>query len=322
MGTEMFFIILLLLSALGVSAVAGYFSIVGLMTIFPAAAMPILAMGVVLENAKLVTASWVYRYWDKAAVLLKTYFTVAVVVLSFITSLGIFGFLSKAHLEHTITIAGGSELQVLNFERQIANERRTITDGDTVLSQLDATVQTLINYDRIRGEDGAMAVREKQRTERETINTSILLATNAIEDIQQRMAPIEKQALEIELEIGPIKYIAEMIYGETTPDVIDKAVRMIILLLIFVFDPLAILLVIAANMSLQERRGELMTFTSLSDSVVDVEDIIVEDIPTTPTMNLDESELLDKVARGSTLNPNERQTLRSWVMDQKGQNNS
>ena len=117
----MFFIALLLLSALGVSAVAGYFSIVGLMAIFPAAAMSILAMGVVLEIAKLVTASWVYRYWDKAALVMKTYFTIAVVILSLITSMGIFGFLSRAHLEHTISVGGDNELQIQNLERQIAN---------------------------------------------------------------------------------------------------------------------------------------------------------------------------------------------------------
>lgn len=270
----MFFIVLLLFSALAVSAVAGYFSIVGLMAIFPAAAYSILAMGCVLEIAKLVTASWVYRYWDKAAVVMKTYFTIAVIILSLITSMGIFGFLSRAHLEHTITVGGDNELQISVLERQIANERRTITDGENILSQLDATVQTLINYDRIRGGEGALAVRESQREERAAINLSIQRSVEKIEELSAKLTPLQAKSLEIELEVGPIKYIADMIYGETTQDIIDKAVRLIIVLLIFVFDPLAILLVIAANMSLREYRGENISFASLDDSAAEIEQII------------------------------------------------
>ena len=147
----MSFLLLLIFSALAVSAVAAWFSIVGLMAIFPAAAVAILSMGVVLEIAKLVTASWLYKNWDTAGVLLKTYFTSAVVILSIITSMGIFGFLSKAHLEQTISQGGTNVLQIQNLERQIQNEERLITDGETLLSQLDDTVATLIEYDRIRG---------------------------------------------------------------------------------------------------------------------------------------------------------------------------
>ena len=190
----MFFIVLLLFSALAVSAVAGYFSIVGLMAIFPAAAYSILAMGCVLEIAKLVTASWVYRYWDKAAVVMKTYFTIAVIILSLITSMGIFGFLSRAHLEHTITVGGDNELQISVLERQIANERRTITDGENILSQLDATVQTLINYDRIRGGEGALAVRESQREERAAINLSIQRSVEKIEELTVTPRPTSTTA--------------------------------------------------------------------------------------------------------------------------------
>ena len=147
----MAFLALLVFSALSVSAVAGWFSIVGLMAIFPAAAIAILSMGAVLEVAKLVTASWLYRNWNDAGILLRTYFTAAVIILSVITSMGIFGFLSKAHLENTIQQGGTNELQIQNLERQIENERRIIRDGDQLLSQLDETVNTLIEYDRIRG---------------------------------------------------------------------------------------------------------------------------------------------------------------------------
>jgi hypothetical protein len=322
------FIVLLLFSALAVSAVAGYFSIVGLMSIFPAAAMSILAMGVVLEIAKLVTASWVYRYWDKAALVLKTYFSIAVVVLSLITSLGIFGFLSRAHLEHTISVGGDNELRVSQLERQIANERRTITDGETVLAQLDQTVQTLIDYDRIRGDEGALAVRKNQAEERTTLNNQIQSSIQSIEKIQQELLPLQKQKLDIELEVGPIKYVAEAIYGETGQDVIDKAVRLIIILLIFVFDPLAILLVIAANMSLRERNGELITFTTFDDTVTETaEDIIPENTEEELAEQLEavdrvmekDREILAKLANGDSLNPADRQRIKNldWLIDKK-----
>jgi hypothetical protein len=322
------FIVLLLFSALAVSAVAGYFSIVGLMAIFPAAAMSILAMGIVLEIAKLITASWVYRYWDKAALVMKSYFTVAVIILSLITSMGIFGFLSRAHLEHTISVGGDNALRISQLERQISNEQRTITDGETVLAQLDQTVQTLINYDRIRGDDGALAVRQSQATEREQINNQIQTSLRSIEKIQQELLPLQKEKLDIELEVGPIKYIAEMIYGETGQDVIDKAVRLIIIMLIFVFDPLAILLVIAANMSLRERNGELITFTTFDDTVTETaEDII----PETKDEELEEQtkvverimeedrEILSKLANGDSLNPADRKSLKNleWLIDKK-----
>jgi len=315
----MFFITLLLFSALAVSAVAGYFSIVGLMSIFPAAAMSILAMGVVLEIAKLVTASWVYRYWHKAALVMKSYFTVAVIILSLITSMGIFGFLSRAHLEHTITIGGDNALRVSQLERQIANEQRTITDGETVLAQLDQTVQTLINYDRIRGDDGALAVRQSQAEERAIINNQIQTSLQSIERIQQELFPLQKEKLDIELEVGPIKYIAEMIYGETGQDVIDKAVRLIIIMLIFVFDPLAILLVIAANMSLRERNGETISFMSLDESSADVE----KDELITPTddteIDKETKDILDKAISGVTINPSDRAKLKDlkWLIDSK-----
>lgn len=324
----MFFIALLLFSALAVSAVAGYFSIVGLMAIFPAAATPILAMGVVLEIAKLVTASWVYRYWDKAAVIMRTYFTTAVVILSLITSMGIFGFLSKAHLEHTISVGGDNALRVSQLERQIANEQRTITDGETVLAQLDQTVQTLIEYDRIRGDDGALAVRESQSEERAKINNQIQASLQSIERIQQELLPLQKEKLDIELEVGPIKYIAEAIYGDSDKSTIDKAVRIIIILLIFVFDPLAILLVIAANMSLKERNGEMITFTSFDETVTETaeeiipettEEELAEQLEAVEQVMEEDREILAKLANGDSLNPSDRKRLKNldWLIDKK-----
>lgn len=273
----MFFIALLLLSALAVSTVAGYFSIVGLMAIFPAAAEPILAMGVVLEIAKLVTASWLYRYWSKTALAMKAYFTLAVIILSVITSMGIFGFLSKAHLEHSVS-TGDNSLQIARLDRRIETEQRRIADAETVLAQLDNTVQTLIDYDRIRGDDGAIATRENQAAEREQLNAAIDSAIASIDALSEEKLVLDTEQLLIEVEVGPLLYVAEMIYGDTEKETLDKTVRFVIILLILVFDPLAILLVVAANMSLKERKGESITFMSEKDFEPESEDYGIEDV--------------------------------------------
>lgn len=272
----MAFLALLIFSALSVSAVAGWFSIVGLMAIFPAAAIAILSMGAVLEVAKLVTASWLYRNWNDAGILLRTYFTAAVIILSVITSMGIFGFLSKAHLENTIQQGGTNELQIQNLERQIENERRIIRDGDQLLSQLDETVNTLIEYDRIRGKSGAIAVREGQQEQRDDILSSIQSSIKRIDEISEELLPLQKERMELEVEVGPIKYIAELIYGESEKEVLEKAVRFVIILLVLVFDPLAILLVVSANMTYMQRKGELITAVDIDDTVVE-EKIIPEE---------------------------------------------
>ena len=264
----MIFFLLLLFSALAVSAVAAWFSIVGLMAIFPAAAIPILAMGSALEIAKLVTASFLYRSWEKIRWLMKSYFVFAVIVLSLITSMGIFGFLSKAHIEHDIAAGGNNQLYIENLERQITNQQRLITDSETVIGQLDSTVETLIEYDRIRGRNGALAVRESQTEQRNQLNDTINGAIAEIETLSDKLLPLKQEKLSLEVEVGPIKYISQLIFGADDTDTLDKAVRIVIILLVLVFDPLAILLVVGANMIWMERKGEMISFASLDDDVV------------------------------------------------------
>ena len=316
----MLFIALLLFSALAVSTVAGYFSIVGLMAIFPAAAEPILAMGVVLEVAKLVTASWLYRYWNKTALAMKSYFTVAVIILSVITSMGIFGFLSKAHLEHSVS-TGDNTLQVARLDRRIETEQRRIADAETVLAQLDNTVQTLIDYDRIRGDDGAIATRESQSAEREELNASIDAAVAAIDALSEEKLVLETEQLLIEVEVGPLLYVAEMVYGDTDKETLDKTVRFVIILLILVFDPLAILLVVAANMSMKERKGESITFISEKDLEPEVEEFGIEEpesepeAETEPENDMEITE--DDMQHVQRLDRRVRRKL-EWLIDKKG----
>ena len=261
--------ILTLVMALAISGVAAWYSIAGLVAIFSGAATAIIIMGGVLEAGKLVTASWLYRNWKQIPFLLKSYLTTAVVVLMFITSMGIFGFLSKAHMEHSISVGGTNELQITNLERQIARQQSIISDSETVLSQLDAQVQTLIDYDRIRGPSGSIATRQDQAEERQTLNEAIDAAYIRIDELQTDLSPLQQEALAIEVEVGPLKYIAELIYGDQARDFFDEAVRWVILLIVFVFDPLAVLLLIAANMTLATPKKPTRTIEAATVSTME-----------------------------------------------------
>ena len=266
---------LTLFTALSIAGVAAWYSIVGLMAIFAGAVIPIAIMGGVLELGKLVTAAWLHQNWEKARWWMKTYLTSAVFLLMFITSLGIFGFLSKAHLEHSISTGGTNELRISNLERQIGNQQRIITDSEKVLGQLDQTVQVLLDADRIRGRSGALATRKDQAEERDVLNQSINDAYGVIEQYQAELSPLQQEKLAIEVEVGPLKYIAELIYGDEAEDYFDEAVRIVILLLIFTFDPLAIVLLLAANQGFDQRRKEKLVAFDM-DNVADIEDNLVD----------------------------------------------
>ena len=264
----MLFGILTLLVGLAISVVAAWYSIVGLMAIFAAAKIPIAIMGAVLEVGKLLTASWLYQYWDKTNALLKSYFTIAVVVLMFITSMGIFGFLSKAHMDQTLSV-GDNSLLIERIDRKIDREKVKITDAETVVAQLDKTVQVLIDYDRIRGESGAIAVRESQNEERATLSNIIDQAYSKIDTLSVEKLELDKEQLELEAEVGPIKYIAAFIYGdELDKTLLERAVRWIIITIIFVFDPLAVLLIVEANMTFKEvmNRPKKVKITKAADA--------------------------------------------------------
>ena len=267
--------ILTFITAMAIASVAAWYSIVGLMAIFAGAVIPIAIMGAVLEVGKLVTAAWLHQNWEKTRWWMKTYLTTAVFLLMFITSLGIFGFLSKAHLEHSISTGGTNELRIANLERQIGNQQRVITDSEKVLGQLDQTVQVLLDADRIRGRSGALATRKGQAEERTALNQDIDDAYGLIEEYQTELTPLQQEKLAIEVEVGPLKYIAELIYGDEAEDYFDEAVRIVILLLIFTFDPLAIVLLLAANQGLMSRKKERLVAFDM-DNVADIEDNLVD----------------------------------------------
>lgn len=242
--------LLTLLTALAISAVAAYYSIIGLIAIFSAAAIPIAVMGVVLETGKLVTASWLYQNWKKVNVLLKTYLISAVLVLMFITSMGIFGFLSKAHIEQT-TVNSDNTLQIELIESKIQRERTTIKRAENTLLQLDSALEKYVELGAVTK---GLNARKDQQGERNELNATIDESTDAIATLTQKKSELNADRIAIEAEVGPIKYIAELIYGESTTGVLEDAVRGVILIIVFVFDPLAVLLLVAANMSLKEEQ--------------------------------------------------------------------
>ena len=265
----MIFGILTLLIALAIAGVAAWFSIIGLMAIFSASATSIAIMAGVLEVGKLVAASWLYRHWKETSILMKSYLTAAVLVLMLITSMGIFGYLSKAHLDQS-AVGGNNELKMAQITQRIDRQQRKVIDANTVLAQLDQSVQTLIDYDRIRGPSGAIAVRESQADERAKLNAVIDSATDQIALYQEELLPLQQDQLQVELKVGPLKYVAELIYGESDETVLDKAVRLFILLLVVVFDPLAIVMILAANQTLI-RHGVVLEkqYEKLGDAPLD-----------------------------------------------------
>ena len=252
---------LVLMMGLLLTCVGGYFSIVGLATIFAGAFWSVVVMATALETSKVVAASWIYRQWSIASLLIRSYMVAAVVTLVLITSMGIFGYLSKAHVEQTINQGGNNELQIESLQRRIDRQNDIIADSQLVLGQLDEAVSILQEYDRIRGPEGAIAVRKNQQEERDALNTTINEAYDSINELTDQLAPLRRQALALEAEIGPLKYIAELIYGEDrAADYFDTAVRWIIILLVSVFDPLAIVMIIAGNVGLtQSREPKMMT---------------------------------------------------------------
>jgi len=245
-------ILIVFFSAISISVIAAGYSIMGLATLFAGAVIPIIAMGSALEVGKLVAASWLYNNWRNPLVpkSIKAYLTGAVIVLIFITSMGIFGFLSKAHLDQVQPVSSNN-IKIELIDKQITQQQIIIDRSQKTLDQLDKALDKYIDMEYVtRG----LKERKKQEEERNLLTTAINNASDKIGELTLQKAELALEQDKIEAEVGPIKYIAELIYGENAKDHFDKAVRWVIIVLIFVFDPLAVLLLIAANISLRSRK--------------------------------------------------------------------
>ena len=241
---------LTLIVALTLSAIAAWYSILGLTAIFAAAVIPIIIMGGSLEVAKVVTTLWLHKYWDRAAWNLKLYLIPAVIALAFLTSMGIFGFLSKAHSDQTL-VGGDTSAKVELVDEKIKIARENIAMSQKALEQMNSQVDQLLGRtDDDAGANRAVQVRRQQRAERNRLQNEIGEEQETIAKLNEEVAPIRAEIRKIEAEVGPIKYIAALIYGDN-PDtnLLERAVRWVIILIVFVFDPLALMLVLAAQSS-------------------------------------------------------------------------
>ena len=243
--------------ALCLSAVAAFYSIAGLAAIFAAAVIPIVIMGSILEAAKLVVTVWLHEYWKQCRLAMKLYLVPAVFFLMVITSMGIFGFLSKAHLDQAVP-TGDVAAKVQFIDEKIKTEKDNIEAARRALRQMDESVdQTMSRSNDEKGADKAAQLRRGQARERGVLQNDIATAQKKIAALNEERAPIATELRKVEAEVGPIKYIAALIYDDNTDvDMLEKAVRWVIILLVIVFDPLAIMMLLAATESLKWERAQ------------------------------------------------------------------
>lgn len=243
---------LLLITGLTISAVAIYYSVVGLAAIFSAAVIPIVVMGTTLEVAKLVCASWLKANWERAPRFMKYYMGTAVIVLMIITSMGIFGFLSKAHNDQNL-VSGDVQSRIAIFDEKIKTAKDNIEANRKALKQMDEAVDQVMGRSTDeKGADKAVAIRRSQAKERTRLQNEIAAEQKTIAALNEQAAPIRAEVRKVEAEVGPIKYIAKFIYGDN-PDanILEKAVTWVIILIVIVFDPLAVIMLLAAQMTFQ-----------------------------------------------------------------------
>ncbi len=248
---------LALLSGLSISAVAIYYSVAGLVSIFAAAVIPIIVMGVVLEVGKLAATVWLKQNWQVAPRFLKTYLLIAITVLMLITSMGIFGYLSKAHLDQAVP-TGDVAAKVAQIDEKIKTEKENIDAARKAIKQLDDSVdQTMARSTTEQGATRAANLRRAQQKERATLQRDIADAQSNISKLNTERAPIAAELRKVEAEVGPIKYIAALIYGDN-PDnnLLESAVRWVIIIIVLVFDPLAVILLLASQYSFTWFRKE------------------------------------------------------------------
>ena len=242
---------LLLLTGLTISAVAIYYSVVGLTAIFSAAVIPIIIMGSALEVGKLVCASWLKANWERAPRFMKYYMITAVMVLMLITSMGIFGFLSKAHNDQNL-VSGDVQSKIAIYDEKIKTARENIEADRKQLKQMDEAVDQVMGRSTDeKGADKANAIRKSQQRDRSALAKDIEANQKLIASLNDEAAPIRAEVRKVEAEVGPIKYIAKFIYGDKGADenFLERAVTWIIILIVIVFDPLAVIMLLGAQMT-------------------------------------------------------------------------
>jgi len=254
-------IYLLFACGFSLSAIAAYYAVSGLVAIFATAPLAIMIMGAVLEASKLVIASWLYNNWREIPKTFKLYFSTALIILMLLTSMGIFGYLSKAHLDQAVP-TGDVVSKLALIDEKIKTEKDAVNAARTALQQMDAQVdQTLARTSDDRGAERSVQIRRGQQKERSALLADIGSAQTRIARLNEERAPISAEVRKVEAEVGPLKYIAALMYGDDKLDetILEKSVRIVIIMIVIVFDPLAVILLIAANYSLRRENDTTKT---------------------------------------------------------------
>ena len=272
-----------LFSGLTISAVAIYYSVAGLVSIFAAAAVPIIVMGAVLEISKLIATVWLKLNWQRAPIFIRTYLLIAIAILMLITSMGIFGFLSKAHSDQGL-VSGDVQSKIAVYDEKIKTARDNIETNRRALAQMDAQVdQVLGRTDDARGAERAVQIRRNQAKERTNLQNEIAKDQKLIAQLNDEAAPIRAEVRKVEAEVGPLKYIAKLIYGDNTDaNLLEKAVTWVIIIIVIVFDPLAVILLLASQYSFQWFRQAREEEKAEGDSPLGPV-VVVDDQPPTVT---------------------------------------
>ena len=249
---------LLLANAVALSIIAEYYAIMGLMAIFSGSPISIAVMGAILGLSKILVTSWLYRYWKDTSLLLKTYFSSAIIILMLLTSMGIFGYLSKAHLDQGV-VSSDVAAAVSLIDEKINIQKENINAARKTLSQLDNQVDAALSRSTdAAGADRSSGIRRSQARERTRLLEDISTGQKEIAKLNEQKAPIAIELRKAEAEVGPIKYIAAFIYEDSTDqNSLEKAVRWLIVLIVLVFDPLAVLMFIAVNQTLLRQKPEI-----------------------------------------------------------------
>ena len=291
----MFLSVITLLVALSLSAIAAWYSIIGLTAIFASAVIPIIIMGGMLEVAKVVVTVWLHEYWNQCRLAMKLYLVPAVVMLMVITSMGIFGFLSKAHLDQDI-ISGDVQSKIAVYDEKIKTEKENIEANRRALKQMDEGVDQVLGRSTTEaGAEKAVAMRRSQQKERARLQAEISQSQKSIAELNDARARIAAEVRKIEAEVGPIKYIAALIYGDD-PDanLLERAVRWVIILLVIVFDPLAIMMVLASTESMKwVRERRLRQEPDVKEPPTE-EDRTVTPAPVVPEVAVEEKSILEQ----------------------------
>ena len=266
----MFLSYITLAVALSLSVIAAYYSIMGLAAIFAAAVIPIVVMGSILELGKVVVTLWLHEYWSRCRLLMKMYLVPAVAVLMLITSMGIFGFLSKAHSDQSL-VSGDVQAKISVYDEKIKTSKDNIDANRKALKQMDEAVDQVMGRSADeKGADKAVSIRRSQAKERARLLSEISAEQKTIATVNEARAPIAAEVRKVEAEVGPIKYIAALIYSDTTDvNMLEAAVRWVIILLVIVFDPLAIMMLLAATESLKWEKQRLFELLKLPESTLE-----------------------------------------------------